>query len=369
MMLVGFCIILYHLLRDDMPNGNAWKQGDWLINSMLEEVRRGVLGRMILHLSDLTGSNPVHVVFAIQITLLALCYLTLYWLYRVSDAPLLFLLLIASPAMLVIFWPADPQGTLRKEMFAVLALTLAAIGTIEHRRPLWVLAAVLLCIGFWGHEVNVLFIPLFLAISVLGVRERTDRMVFAGLCLITCLMGALAMQYVFAHTRPSDVTNICGPLLSRGLDETICNGAIKWLQFDSVYATARIHEHILDKGLHREFLLSYALALAPWVYILALSTRRALIVVFAFLLWLPFAPLYLVSLDWGRWMSLHVFSLTLLYLTALRVGVISLRANPKAPVVFGFLGVGLLLSSNHMAGLYMGGVLRVLARDIYHFLT
>ena len=120
-------LLLANLLRDMLTGGNSWKQADWLVNSEEVFVRRGLFGSGLLRLSDLLAVKPLLLVGALQaILMLALIGATIVAARR-SGLTDRVLLLLLSPGFFVLFWAADPQGSLRKEMIVYLALAALAL--------------------------------------------------------------------------------------------------------------------------------------------------------------------------------------------------------------------------------------------------
>lgn len=85
--------------------------------------------------------------------------------------------------------------------------------------------------------------------------------------------------------------------------------------------------------------VAYALTLAPVLYVLSCLEHQHRMMALALLSGLPFVLLYGVAVDWGRWMSMHVFSMMVVTMAALWSGFASLRHPPPALAVAGIMGV------------------------------
>src|SRR5688572_5049183 len=103
LLLLVFIRIVYEAFNRSLPSSfDAWSVGDWLISYRVGFIRRGLLGSIILALSDLTSLRPEMIVFAIKL----LCFSMIFLLAMraVLKAPRLkvaHLLLLMSPAVLL----------------------------------------------------------------------------------------------------------------------------------------------------------------------------------------------------------------------------------------------------------------------------
>ena len=98
-------------------------------------------------------------------------------------------------------------------------------------------------------------------------------------------------------------------------------------------------ENVLT-GVWPWFILGFALSMAPFALFRVTGdvggrkTRLALLAAFAGLL--VFSPLFVIASDWGRWIAMHVFCLTILTFVALRLGLLEERIKNLSPVFLAF---------------------------------
>lgn len=362
------CWLLLQLLRDMSWGGNAWKQGDWLINSLVEPVRRGPMGRAILDLSDYSGLSPLYSVGLVQAILTVLIFLALLRLCLRSSNPALFLVTISSSAMLVIFWAADPQGSMRKEMFSIAALAWIAIGVFERRTVLILLSTLIFCIGPWGHEINLIFAPAYMALLGMWVLSGGSRPLAIAMLALVCVNGFAALSYSLLYLVPQNAANMCQPLLERGVSIDMCGGAINWLGYDQTTGSNRIVETFFHGNAFLKQFFLFILALAPWIYVLSLSSNKKWLLICAVVILLPIVPLFFIAVDWGRWTSLYFFSLFILYTSAFNLGFVQLERPVRPRFIIGFLLLGLLITPDHINGIYWGGLVRYAVGDVLGFL-
>lgn len=306
-------IVLLGLWNDFRVGGNSWVQGDWLINAEAAHVRRGIMGSLVLRISDLLGLGPVAVVCLIQAGLAVTLYALIWQLIQSVGSGAIRLLLSVSTGFVPVFWAGDLSAGLRKEMLAMIAILLLLQAMLRGRNWLLWSAISLYLFSCVAHELNILMAP-FIAglLCIVGVGPVSIRTRLSA--TLVSLLGAVA-AYVYAQTNSivPDVSTICAPLLARDVAAQICDGAIAWLDRTSADAVISVQEQILHPRPIATVAIGYALSFAPISIILRMIERPLPILVLIVLTGLPFAPLYGLAVDWGRWMSLHVFSVACLF--------------------------------------------------------
>ena len=361
LLFISFLSISLGVLADYQEGGNSWKQGDWLINNAGTPVRRGPFGSMVLFVGDLLGASPLAVICIIQVLVLAMLFLALRALVARAGPVRVQALLLLSPAMFTVFWATDPQGAVRKELLAFAGLALVGLGALRvDRAALWLGVAVF-CISTLAHEAMVLFLPMLLAILVVsGLHESAPRQAIAAGVIAICA-SAGAFLFALGHVQVADPGAVCAPLLDRGLDGRICDGAIKWLANDARAGAEAVADRLTASSLSG-FAIAVLVALAPFACLVWIVTRRLLSLVLLILSAVPFMPLYPFTEDWGRWLSLHVFSMAVLLACAMATGRVRLRKPPSRWLVGALVALALLVSPSHMIGVAGAGAR--IAKDI-----
>ncbi len=364
---ISFLYISLQVLLDYKRGGQPYKQGDWLINNLGGDIRRGHLGSAIIYISDILGSSPLLIVVLIQIITLLVLFITFRLLTSSISSPLVLVLLVISPAIFTIFWVADSGGSVRKELLVFAGLSLCALGTVRKSPVFFWPGVLFLCIGFVSHEAQVLFVPTFLGILFIsGLFKTTPKQAFTA-CVIVFCAANFSIYFSLKNSQALDTTLICAPLIERGLDRSICDGAITWLGNDITYGFQRVITRLNPIRLVG-FLISYIAALAPFIYLITISRHSMKGVIALFATALPFVPLYIIAVDWGRWMSFHVFSMTILVVCAMKSNKIRLNKEPSSVYIFSLVALSLIVSPKHTIGIRFGGVLERLAVDLWNTL-
>lgn len=360
------CHLLYTLYIDWSLGGNPWKQGDWLIHGLAGPIRRGPFGTALLAISDAVGISPLALLIGLQGLIVAAIFLVVAAAAFMLKVPDRLLLVLLSPAFLILFWFNDPQGSMRKEMLAYLAflpLVLAAMrGQRTYLAP--ILATTIYGIAVLAHEGNVFFLPfLWLAIWLMlpthaSLVNRAAVIAFPG--VLALLAGLWAMM----HPSVPNTDLICMHLVQRGLDWSICEGAIAYLETRPQEGT--MHPGRLLSTHFRSFLLIYTACLLPFRLFFDKSPRLDLWFIAVVGSGLAFLPLYLLAGDYGRWLSLHVSAFVfILLIFLLNQRPTWLYETPRRLDFFSLLLLNLVVAVSHSPGEFIDGFIIKLAHAIY----
>lgn len=344
-------------LRSAFEGGDGYRQGDWLIHNAAHWVRlgggrRGLIGDAILALADGLRVSPLWPLTLGQLALTGTVFWgmgRLFWVQRAGEARALALLL-ASPALILGFWIADPSALFRKEVIGLTALLLAALGGNRA------IGGALLALGMFGHEVNVLLLPAYLALRQNRLIPRLDAE-----AMLLGLIALAASAYTLAFMR-TDPEPICAALIGRGLSPEICaeNSAIRWLALGRAEASAGLQKIISSSAGPAQIAVSLVMG-AQYLFLLSRlqPLRRALTEAPLFLV--PLLPLFVVAVDWGRWI--------VLWLTCYALFVLARRAKTQplppitpvsARVFWALMAVNLFWGQRHTIGAAEGGAVKML---------
>lgn len=180
---------------------NTWQQGDWLIHRDLAGIRRGHIGSWLLDLSDLFAVGPLSVVFVLHVVLVAVLFYLLIRVFLAVGQPLVLAPFLFSPPLFVIFWLPWEHGALRKETLAFIAILLLLLACIKRSRLRFLAASALFALSVYGHEANILFLPLFLGVLWLCRAGLSCGLVWLVLSAGHCM--PLAMHCATASLRIS----------------------------------------------------------------------------------------------------------------------------------------------------------------------
>jgi hypothetical protein len=314
---VALATILYNLYLDFDSGGNKWRQGDWLINNDLTFVRRGFFGSALIQFSDVLGFDPLVVLVAFQAIIILTIFSVTLFVVTKNDVSDKLLLVLISPIFLL-FWFNDYRGAIRKEILAYFSFMPLFIAAYFQYRSLTLLlgSSFIFIIATFAHEANVLFFPFFaLAVYfIYGQHTQVSQRAWAApfiICLVLVLFISLvAGIYAITFPRVEDYAEICDPLIWRGLSDEVCKGAIRALERDLSHELKRTSDLFFsNNGLL--FFLAYALALYPFWVLVRETEKPIFYLIILIISGFAFLPLYIVAVDWGRWMNFHISSVLL----------------------------------------------------------
>lgn len=305
--------ILFFLIYSIKNGGNGWTQGDWLINNEIQIIRRGWFGSFILFLSENLSLNPLYLLGLIQSIIIFFIFYSVWKAsikLDINNNDALFFLLI-SP-LFFIFWGATVGGSLRKEIITYLAFTPYLFYFMSNREnyKFYLFTSILIYfIAVFSHEANVFFLPFFIATLILIFKKDRTKLIFFS--IIYCVISLSAFIYSIIYNKVNDYMDICNPILKFGIDSSICKGAISWLDTDLDYNLSLTSKLLLSSSLFY-FILSYFLSIFIFIVLIKKYFNIKTILIISFLSSIAFLPLYIVAVDWGRWINFYVVSLTFL---------------------------------------------------------
>lgn len=332
-----------HALISARQNG-SWVTGDWLISYAGGFQRRGLLGSILILASDLTGTSPVTLTYFSQVIIAATFFLLLFKFLTRQNTPVLLLMLAIAP-MGTFYFLSDPAVVGRKEIFFYIACLLwlehrskysggAVVGPKEIRSTL-VLTAYFVFVTL-THEGFIFFVPLLL-IPVLYSSE-----IGAGVQIKTVyisllpLAGAFMTTLVLLSFPGQSKIQMCNALVQRGVSDEICSGAITAAS-NSGSANPFIY-FPTDANLILKWFLSYAFVFIVLIALLVaylsnnsitkhyvkLSPKTAMSLV-GLTLWT--LPIYVIAVDWGRFISIFFTIVSLCYIQIEREFQLAPRIN------------------------------------------
>lgn len=324
---------------------SPYTYGDWVINYADGFVRRSLGGETVLALSNLTGVGAVHVAMAIisALTVFVFCGLLVVLLRNLR---LIDVAIILSPIALM-FDVLDPSEAGRKDLIPLAVVIASCLLMGRHRRlpPLAELAFTTLLgsVGMLVHETTLFYlVPLFV-LHLLRIEESERRV--AGRIWLMLAGGLLcALFLLIAATAKVDLSTIhlmCARLADAAPQACESfDGAIGWLRAPASYGIGTVKGQLADGTLPSVYGPPVILALG---YMLTYASRftlaagvgsklvegRLRFVFQPLLLVLVFfaatIPLYILAIDWGRWLMVWFVCGFVFLKTALGLGFLERR--------------------------------------------
>ena len=355
-LLFSLSYLFLMLLQDVWDGGNAWKQGDWLINSQAGTVRRSLLGDFTFLLSDAFRTSPLIMLSVIQ----ALFLVSLFYLFarlgQFVPTAVLFVV-VCSPAFFPLFWASDPQGSLRKELIGFVAIILLVLSLkVGSRAGLWV-SIVIYFLAVFSHEALTAFMPLIVYLIFIYGRSKLSTYEIWVSCTALVVISIAAITFALIFASGPGAQAVCGVVMDYNLPQRLCGGAIKWLDRGVLDGYSKV-VNMADGLVILKFLLVYVYCFLGIVTVLATKEQLTFLLYAFVATGSPFLPLYFIAVDWGRWLSLHFFSFSILIVAKCVLG--SETPMVLRSVTFSFfVGIFLLFfgTPGHTLGFLLGGSL------------
>jgi hypothetical protein len=297
-------------MRGEFP----YQVSEWLIHYGSGFVRRGLFGSLFLFL---TPNQPwiVWILFGIQFLLSAAVFI--FFAFQLKKrAPNWFLtLLICSPAA-ISFTGWDPGAFGRKEAIGYVVLIALALSlqVNQGRRSevIWLALGIsLFVLGIFTWEPLAFLLPsiIYLIIKAppLSFAHQNRRPLITAFSAISFIGFSLSTIF---HGSQKDVTAMCANLAANGLtDKSICSGGIYWIGVNLSSVLNQLLGCFPEYFIYLPFGL---LAIAPYFFTRLVSTHKV------YYFWAAgfISPLFIIALDYGRWISIFVIT-TLIVLLAI----------------------------------------------------
>lgn len=257
-------------------------------------MRRGLLGEIVKGISVFFNNSPVVYVAWIKISC---CFVLFSYLMRrliASQIRLVNLLFLASPWALM-FYLNDPLGAERKELLLLAFYCLFLWFEKEKSHDLVTSVVLCLCLPILVliHEGLYFFLPFFAFYYIVAERSIPD---IAKIIIPSFISSTIAFAFSLMYRGTvAQSEEICLSIVERGLPRDICNGAIS--------ALAGFVPHF-NNGYLKVYGLAVLLTFVPIIICIfneARNPRRILGMLSLCIV--ATVPLYVVAIDWGRWIS------------------------------------------------------------------
>lgn len=301
-------------IRAGLGRRDQWILGDWLIDYSAGFNRRGLLGEAIRQLEILLGVDRILVTILVQLSVLAALGVCLLVLVSFHRRGMNTVLLVASPAFVLFF--LNPLGTMRKEI--LLWLLVAAVlvwsrpgGKTGRKLAPWALVTTfpLLVLIHEGLVFYAGFLAIVLWLLVTeGTVSRRNAYLAGGVgTFLTALAAGASLLF---PGRSGVGERICATLVATGYDDALCNGAIGFLDQSAAFSLSRVVESVTEGNYLGVYLPVIALSSVPFLFV-RWSKPLASLLVLSLAMTLP---LFVVAIDWGRWIVISVWLISMIVL-------------------------------------------------------
>lgn len=301
-----FVYVVFCYAETVFSGGQPYQTGDWLINYSSGPIRRGLIGHLLLFVSNF-GFSLLWVTFTIQVTVYAFVLYFVLKIFALKPRSLYWFAILFSPSFLL-FYFYDQGAGFRKELLLFLSFSYLCLkyGRRAITIPDVILSLSVYIVAVFSHELCIFALPFFFYILSASYKEGildSKSVTFSMLAYFSVAIVGFYFSFFFKGSYDSPVI-ICDSLISHGLDSNICQGSISWLNKDAKYGYEFMSENF--STYIRNYSLMFLLSLAPVFFIKWIDIRRSFFMLGSFIL---FVPLYAFAVDWGRWIHIYIFLL------------------------------------------------------------
>ena len=285
--------------------------GDWLINYNYGFISRGLFGTLLINIFD-SQEQLLDALSFVLISIYLLIFLFLNKTFNNNNQNIISYILIFSPASFL-FNIYDSQGSFRKEILGILALFILTSLTRERIRIVVIfLSALIYTIGIFSHSVNLFFLTtiLYILFKVLYTKKIIHYLFFlipTALNFIIFFLFSNNEQELYIkrdlmciELENLDLSNLCG------------YGAFDFITLDLNAAYYISQNYIINENREASYtyIILFLLSILP-----LLLDRNTYKNIYAFLfIGISFIPLFLIAIDWGRWIYIISVCFLAIYL-------------------------------------------------------
>jgi hypothetical protein len=301
-----------------------WLLSDWMINYQGGFIRRGLPGEVLYLISHTLHISLIPLIVASYLFFFGVLFFAVWRLAIGSSRNFWVIAIAVSPAFLS-FQLLHPQAGYRKEIIFLAALALFALlhrnKALTSGKSTAYLVAIAV-IGTLSHEATFLYLPYFVPVLLLsGCGYANTFKQVAPACIAGLLVFAVCAHYPGNQAAVSVMCQSLGYSLSAaGVNQVCGSGAIHYLLNTREFARQETLEAIARLHYFRVYPLLALIAALPLIGISVHSWlrgfRRETTII-----WASFAVAFICSLilfiygiDWGRWIYIHIASLSILLL-------------------------------------------------------
>jgi hypothetical protein len=283
---------------------------DWLTNYSFGYIRRGFAGTILLAISN----NLNFLAYTLlPFVIFFLHYFVTYnslKIFKESNKNIFSLFILLSP--LFIFFPLFnvSKGVGNKELLGILCLLLIFRSTYNQNQEKYLLPIIILFIvSVFSHEVNLFILPSLFLLSYFKIIHIHKKLLIFLSSIVLIFVGVYFLFPVSSET----INSLCSDiyLLIENLD---CTKAYYLNQNGSNSIYSSIDRMFEDSDYIMVYGIYLILGLTPFLVDGFIKKNYKLFL----LVLLGFLPLFIVAIDWGRWLNLLIFTLSGIYFVTAR---------------------------------------------------
>ena len=312
---IPLIVIYYQLFKYfiflNNNKGHTFLTSDWLINYNYGFVKRGLPGTIFMNVTK----NPDLLLDIISGTLITIYILIFFFLNKTFNSKkqnFVSYILIFSPTIFL-FPIYDSQGGFRKEIIGILALFILTSFTKKryYKVPI-IISSIIYTFGLFSHSVNIFFLTtiLFIIYKFYKSSSLFDYLIF----VIPSILYIFVINFFsnFEQELYEIRNSICNDLRDMDLFNLCGHGSFDYLVWD-LNANLLISQNFIINERREEYYLYIFLFLLSLIPFLFDKNFKNLIFPYT-AIGTSFIPLFVVAIDWGRWIFIMFICFLAVYL-------------------------------------------------------
>lgn len=284
---------------------DPWLTAEWLISWPAGFQRRGFIGEVILNLAEVLYIDATILVSVFQSLFFGVFLVGLGKLLGRFSSKKALVLLTLPTGLIVYIYDLGYVG--RKEVILFAVGVWWMLYKLKCSKPHVVnefMFFLLFLATFLSHEGLAFFSPM-LAMSFLS-KSKSPREIVSS--ILPVIASAIGLFVLTIGVPPSALEN-CKRLMGLGYGEDICSGAVSWLDRDVASVFRVVSGELVGKPASFLYLAALiwaivTISVTSREYFAGSSSARNSILISAMLF---STPIFLLSLDWGRW--IHILTI------------------------------------------------------------
>ena len=297
LMLLYIPIFKYYIFLNN-NGGHSFMTADWLINYRFGYINKGLFGTVVLFL--FSDSNSI--LNFLSIGLISIYIAIFYYLTKTLNfmsQNIITYVLIFSPATFL-FNIYDPQGSFRKEILGILSifLLISAIKNNSSKKYI-IMSSIIYTIGIFSHSVNLFFLTTILLIIFKKINQKS---VFTYLLFLIPTSINFIFYFLFSNSEQElylKRDSMCLELEYLNLANLCEGGTFYFLVWDLNAAYYLTQNFTINENRQASYIyiFLYLLSILPLFF----DKNSLNNLKYYLFINISFFPLFLIGLDWGRW--------------------------------------------------------------------
>lgn len=276
----------------------------WITNYLQGYNRRGLIGQIIFYSGEFIDLR--YVVLGLFTLILSFLAYFIYKIFIGKNQNYISYFLLLSPSF-INFQILDIRGSMRKEVLGLLSFVMV-VHFINKGKSLTVPLFIFI-LSIFSHPANLFILPFLIGYMYKNKINKKFKILFVIPGLIYLSSGIF-----FTPSNNFDSLLFCeqtNQLINTTVDcKLLDSGDLAGTVNSDIYDYLNLTERTVGKKYMMFYIASFLVSLIPFIFLKDFLLKNMYLV---FLL-LPYLLLFLVAFDWGRWISLYISILTIIYL-------------------------------------------------------